>query len=364
MTKLSNHNNQKSLIYLITLACFICLLSFSKLAAEEPSWIIVPDLIHKTAWHVGSNGVITKINVPVYHEGKSCKFCNFQIQSSPDQSKIAYIKKNDLWIYDNEKKKDQRCTKVGRPLKGRFADVYVSIITWSPDSKKIIYSVCHGELEPGDSDIPDKVPKENYGTRILDITKGTSSSFRDISDVWLPNGKFLLIKGGLPLQGEIHLYDPAKNTTQPIVQQQAWYINPQISANGRWALIHAGQTVGPDTDGTGKNLRTQLRKIDLENGKFINITPLGRWGDYCPYAISPSGNHVAYFVNKQLNRLPINPNNYRGVVIVDNEEIYSSELSPYSIYWINEKTIVIFIIKELLVLDSQTGKIIGSHKIE
>jgi len=361
MIQISNRDYRKQFAFVASLICITTLLSFSKLEAEEPTWRLIPDEIHKTVWRVGSNGAISKIKLPVYYEEKNCKFCNFEIRPSPDQSKIAYIKKNDLWIYDIEKKKDKRCTKVGRPLKGSFADVYISIITWSPDSKNIIYSVDHGQLMPGDSNIPDKVPKENYGTYILDIAKGTSSSFKFISNVWLPNGKFLLIRGDLPLKGQIHLYDPEKNTTQPILQEQAWYNIPQVSANGRWAIIHADQTVGPDNGGTGKNLGTQLRKIDLENGKFINITPVGSRGDYYPCALSPSGNRVAYFVYKQLNRLSINRNNYSGYLIVDNVEIYSSELSPLSIYWINEQTIVIStMLEELIVLDAQSGKVIGS----
>ncbi len=359
MGKVFNPDFQKQIVYVVSLACITALLSFSKLGAEEPAWKLVPDERNKTVWRVGSNGAISKIDFPVHHEKKRCRFCYFEIRPSPDQSKIAYLKRNDLWVYDMEKKKDQRCTNVGRPDNNEFASVYVSILTWSPDSKRILYSVLGGEIYNEPQDL--KVRKAKYGRYLYDITKRTSCSAKGISGVWLQNGKFLLIKGDSPLLGEIYLYDPANQETRRIVQEHAWYGDPKISVDGRWALIGAGQTVGPDPDGSGKNLRSQLRKINLESGKFINITPLGGWGDYWSYDISLSGNSVAYFVKKRANPRPDDPNNYQGSVIVDGMEIYSSDLLAF-IYWINNGTIVIVTSKELLVLDSRSGKVIGSHQ--
>ena len=364
MIQISNRDYRKQFAFVAALTCITTLLSFSKLGAEGPTWRLIPDERHKTVWRVGSNGAISKIKFPVYYEEENCKFCNFEISPSPDQSKIAYIKKNDLWIYDIEKKKDQRCTKVGRPETEKFASVYVSISTWSPESKIILYSVLGGDIYSEPQDL--KVRSAKYGDYLYDISKSASTyverSLTHLGPVWLPNGKFLFSlydKAPFTLWGELRLYDPVTLDSRRVVEERAWYGRPMVSDDGRWALVNAGKRLGPDTVSPGKDLRSQLKRIDLVNGKVIDVTPLGGWGDYWSSAISPSGKNITYFVKKSHNPTPSDPNNYRGLLVVNGVEIYSSDLLAY-VYWINERTIVAVTLKELLVLDAQSGKVIGS----
>jgi hypothetical protein len=366
ISKMYSRSDRKTFVYMIAFASIVIFLSFSNLTAEDTTFKLIPDERNHIVWRVGSNGTISKIDFPIYYENpQNCNFCSSEIWPSPDQSKIAYIKRNDLWIYDIETKKDKRCTRVGRPYEDRFTSVYVSIVAWSPDSHKIIYSVCHGELQPGDSEIPDKVPNEKYGEWVYDIAKHARTSLElrvDPADppVWLPNNRILFISAELPLSGEICLYDPVSHEKQLIIKEHAWYTGLKISIDGKWAMVHAGQTVGQDPTGTDRTLRSQLRKINLENGRFVNVTPLGGWGDYWSYAISPSGKNIAYFLKKSSHPTSDNPNNYRGSLIVNGVSIYSSDLLA-EVFWITDKTIIFKTDKELLVLDSLSGKVIGSH---
>lgn len=369
MSQIANIYYMKQLVFVAALTVVTVFFSFSTLAAEEPSWRLIPDASKRTVWRVGSNGDISTIDFPLYYE-KTNSGVSFESEPlpSPDQLKIAYIKSNDLWIYDIEKKKDQRCTNVGRPESNKFASVYVAIVTWSPDSKKILYRVLGGltESESGEGDWKKEARKAKYGEWVFDITKNASSSIEiyvvpHCLPVWLPNGKFLIESGSLPLLGEIFMYDPGSHESRKVVQEHAWWSRPAVSADGRWAIIGAGQRVGWDSTGAGKDLRSQLKRIDLEQGKVIDITPLDKWGAFWSYAISPSGNSTAYFVKKSANRVTGDPNNFRGLVVVDDVEIFPSDLLV-TINWINEKTIVAVTLKELIVLDSKTGKVIGSHQ--
>jgi Tol biopolymer transport system component len=369
MRQIDMQSHSKHLASIGALLGSVVLLICSAVAAETPSWKLISDAQKSAVWRVSSNGSIAKVDFPFFNRKTNS---GISIGSSPlpspDQRKIAYIKSNDLWLYDIDTNVDQRLTNIGQPEDDKFASVFVAAITWSSDSKKILYRVLSGLTEPellGHGEAWKKEKREaEFGTRVLDINTRASSSIEvqgipDSLPVWLPNGKFLVVMEGASygkLDDELHLLNADTHESLQIIQERAWYSRPVVSADGRWALVNAGTRVGPDLISPGKDLRSQLKKINLENGKVTNVTQLGRWAEYYSYVISPSGSGTAYFWRKS----PA-PNNWRGSVVVDGRELYSHD-GLVSVYWINEMTVAIFARSEIVVLDARSGNTIGVHR--
>lgn len=338
----------------LTLAGMLTAAASVSAMADRAPWVLVPD--NATVWQVSGNGAIVRLphSFMSMKEDSGMHFSVFP-ELSPDQKRIAFVQDNDLWIYEVAKRKATKLTSVGRPQDEQYASVFVSISTWSPDSRKILYRVLGGPTEPQGDAIGPKVKERPgpYGTYVYDLDQGTSDSLvvssGNLEPVWLPNGQFLVIHGGptsSQLDNELHRYDPATRRSTPVTTQTAWYGRPVLSPDGRWIVVHAGQK----PEGT---LRSQLWRIDLTSGEVTRVTPLGRWGEYQRPALSPGQGRLAYHWQQTYDR-----HSKKGIVVANGRELYPHE-GIARVFWIDDDTIAVLARKELVVIDVNSGQIRG-----
>ena len=184
---------------------------------------------------------------------------------SPDGMKLAYVKNNDLYLYDIAKQAGMRLTSDGSAtiLNGTHSWVYWEEVFdrddrgffWSPDSKAIAYyqsdesmvsQVTFPDVKPA---VPDNIvqrypkagttnPKVKLGiieldkptqTTWLDVTAGVNASIEYLARVqWLPSGKQLAVQTMPRNQYEVtvHLADRATGKmTALLTEKDSGWVN-------------------------------------------------------------------------------------------------------------------------------------------
>lgn len=64
---------------------------------------------------------------------------------SPDNKWIAFVRNQDLWLYETATQQVKRATSIGRPYTKVFASIEVLIVAWSRDGGRILIRTEPGE---------------------------------------------------------------------------------------------------------------------------------------------------------------------------------------------------------------------------
>lgn len=228
---------------------------------------------------------------------------------SPDGMKLAYVKNNDIYLYDIAKQAEMRLTSDGSAtiLNGTHSWVYWEEVfdrddrgfTWSPDSKAIAYyqsdesmvsQVTFPDVKPA---VPDNIvqrypkagttnPKVKLGiielekptqTTWLEVTAGVNASIEYLARVqWLPNGKQLAVQTMPRNQYEVtvHLADRAtgKMTALLTEKDSGW-----VNLNDDLHFFKDGKRFLIASERTGFN-HLYLYSMD---GKLLNTVTKGAW---------------------------------------------------------------------------------------
>ena len=268
---------------------------------------------------------------------------------SPDRKYVAFIRKDDLWLYRVDTKDLMQITRAGKSETKTYASVDVSIITWSWDSKKILYAIYPGEGIDPEGHRPDKkIRPVKYGLYVYNVGNASSElvakKIEGSISAWLPDGKMLVENE----KKRLSTVEPGSKPTPFPVTGELSQIT--VSPDGKWI---AALTSSPD----------RLVKVNLTNYEVVPLTPAGEFAEYQWPKISPSGKHVLYERRSGMkDGIPILE------VTVDGKKLYtSSGLSDYS--WVDDRVIA-FTQRtsdnglEIMVIDSATGKTVGRHKVK
>lgn len=280
---------------------------------------------------------------------------------SPDQNHVAVIRQGDLWIFEPDTQKLIRLTKVARPRTDRYLSIELNTISWSWDSTRLLYSVSSGDPGSGDDGPDRKVRPAKYGFYIYDVraksTKFISESYSECDfDKMVPNFNRVVLQW--PQDGTTMINGHKINK-----KLSSGHID--ISPDGRWLLARADEP----REARGKDPRSQIVKINLNNYEVIPLTPVGGWAEYQWPKSSPSGKHILYqwqngLEEKEGKSCP------KENIVVDGKNIYASNnpqgLSDCS--WIDDDTIAFTSVStnnelEIIIIDRATGEIKGQHRI-
>jgi Tol biopolymer transport system component len=347
--------------------------------ADDRDWIVVtghselnpPNVV--PLWRVYSDGThetLTTIQAPV-----ADTFSNAGSKMpllAPDKSKIAFVRDDNLWIYDFRTKTAAALTKfgkVGRLTDGRYVLRKLLVARWAPDSSKILF-VLTGPA-PGASWHPDPLNGVSAAERkaavyigpgfhIFDLALGTSEPMEVDLDpegndfiAWLPNGDFLFRESTKPADWlkQLVRIDPKTKARKIITTALADYHRHQtsISNDGQWLIAAITDRYG----WRGRN--SQIIKINLLTGDAQEITTRGDFAEYQRPRVSSLGQRIAYLWAQRRERGIV-----YGSIVVDGHPIY-----PYThganVYWINEKVVVVKDNEHLAVVDVDTTKVLARH---
>lgn len=321
------------------------------LFAGDPASSLFVTYEMNCAWRIRTDGSIEKLTCMegrYDYRGSIWQGSNAPLVS-PDRKYVAFIRKDDLWLYKADTKDLVRLTQAGKPETRTYTSVEVSIVAWSRDSKKILYSIGHSEGVDPEGHKPDKkIRPAKYGLYICDTRNPSDSLFvKDIKGsvtAWLPDGKMLVAN-------EKNVLSTLEPGSKPAPFRFAGELSQiDVSPDGKWI---AGLTSKPD----------RLVKVNLASYEVVPVTPAGSFAEYQWPRFSPSGSHVLYARQTGMKEgIPILD------VTVDGKKVHtSSQLSDYS--WIDDRVIA-FTHRtqrdglEIIIIDSATGKTVGQHKVK
>jgi dipeptidyl-peptidase-4 len=228
---------------------------------------------------------------------------------SPDGTKLAYVKSNNLYVYDIAKQAELRLTNDGSStiLNGTHSWVYWEEVfdrddrgfSWSPDSRAIAYhqsdesmvsQITFPDIKPA---VPENIlqrypkagtanPKVKLGiieldkptqTTWLDVTAGVDAKVEYLARVqWLPSGKQLAVQTMPRNQYEvtIHLADrmTGKLTSLLTEKDSGW-----VNLNDDLYFFKDGKRFLLASERTGFN-HLYLYSTD---GKLLNTVTKGNW---------------------------------------------------------------------------------------
>lgn len=299
-------------------------------------------------YKVYANGTLEQIDLQIERdisftsgEGSTASLTAF------NNSLIAFIKNNNLWLYELDTKESQQITLVGRPQDSIFAAINIFITGWSLNNQKLLYHVSPGETSCADCDKSWNKREADYGHYIYDL------STKDHRKVELP-GKYsgwifdesILVRKRSPQV--ISIYSPSTNSTSSLGTLEYEINQPNISLDGTWMAAAF-------LDWT--NSRTQIIKMNLRTGDFIPITDFASWGEYQNPTLSPNAKSISHYQPiRNLEKRRIEKYN----LIVNENPIYECEFRPRA-RWINEEIIAIHCLYEITVMNVQSKEIIAHH---
>lgn len=235
------------------------------------------------------------------------------IRFSPDGTKLAYVKSNDLYVYDIAKQAETRLTSDGSAtiLNGTHSWVYWEEVfdrddrgyAWSPDSRAIAYhqsdesmvsQITFPDVKPA---VPENIlqrypkagganPKVRLGvieldkptqTTWLDVTAGVNPAIEYLARVkWLPNGKQIAVQTMTRNQYEVtlHLADrtSGKLTALHTERDSGW-----VNLNDDLYFFKDGKRFLIASERTGYN-HLYLYSIDAKGeAKLLNAVTKGAW---------------------------------------------------------------------------------------
>ena len=102
---------------------------------------------YPSIYRISPENRISRFELPENEEMFLSIFGSTSPQVSPDQRWIAFIKENDLWLYNTHTQTMRPATHVGRPYTEKLASVLVLVMNWSADSTRVLVKVVAGETE-------------------------------------------------------------------------------------------------------------------------------------------------------------------------------------------------------------------------
>jgi hypothetical protein len=324
-------------------------------------------------WRVYSDGTIeTLITIPAPVPDTSSHAGSKNPLLSPDKSKIAFVRDDNLWIYGFDTGKARPLTtygKFGKLADGRRVLRKLLITSWSPDGSRILF--VQTEPAPGPSlgiDPPggvstgtrDTAVPVKLGFHVFDISLATATPVAVDLDprgddfiAWLPNGEFLLCEASKPASWlrQLVRLDPKIKSRKPIAAAPADYNRHQtsVSNNGQWLLA----AISDRYEWQGRS--SQVVKVNLVSGEIREITKRGDFTEHQFPRLSPQGLRIAHLWRTRFDR-----GTTSGSIVVDGRPIY-----PYThwaqVYWINEKVLVIKDNEHLAVVDVDSTKVLAQR---
>ena len=248
---------------------------------------------------------------------------------SPDNRWIAFIRENDLWLYNTRTRATQRATHVGRPYTKIFASVLALGVTWSADSTKVLINVTPGETECVDCDDRGdwKKRRANYGYFTYNIASGALTRMAlpadfDVWD-WRADGRLVGTRAFTEDPSPLMVVPGAKPQPVPGLEGRN-VLGLSISRDGSWGVAATSEY--------GTN---HIVRVDLRAGTAVALTAEGRFGEYLAPDISPEEAHVSWVhrtgaVNASNNDL-----------VVDGKTVFTSAARVLIYEWLDERRIAV-----------------------
>jgi hypothetical protein len=263
---------------------------------------------------------------------------------SPDQRWIAFIKENDLWMYNTQTQAMRRVTRVGRPYTETLASVLVLMVVWSADSTRVLINVTAGDTECVDcNDRGDwKKRKADYGHFVYDVRSGALHKIVlpkdfDLWD-WRADGRLLGASITGEDQGPVMVTPGGK--PQPVPGLEGRGVNGlRISRDGSWAVAIISEYG-----------RSYPVRVNLRTGALVMLTDEGRFAEYQDLTISPGEEHVSWVHRTG----PVNAGTKQ--IVVDGQPGFTcaSELLIHD--WLDERRMIVNCGGKLQVVDGGTGR--------
>lgn len=348
---------------------FVLLLSISAFSASGASisevnkGLLFVNNQQNKAFRISSSGQFEQIFPPLQESNSKKKAYLSQMMVSHGQQQIAYLKNNNLWLYDVVAKKESQLTNVGKPYTKKLASVEVSIKLWSNDDSKIMYSVINGETEDPEGYSPTlDVRPADYGYFIYDLK--TQNSFPLPSYIpskfvvgWIETGDLILYfpsSGGhtdRDYQGQFVQYNLGNEDATSVLSQQVVgsdFIQMDFSRDGSWITFS-------EYIWKGVPQKSRLQKFNLKTKEFTPLSPVGAFGEYQWPKMSPNGERAAY-----IHRIS---GFYNCDLVVDDKVIYSFNGSGH-IHWFDNTSLALFFNNPtksqstlMVVIDVETGAV-------
>lgn len=299
-------------------------------------------------YKVYANGILEKIDLQV-DRGISATSGKGSTAPLPafNNSLIAFIRNDNLWLYDLDTKKSQQITFVGQPQDSIFASIKIFITGWSLSNQKLLYHVSPGPIDCADCDQTWRQRKADYGHYIYDLRTKEHKKVKLPGEYsgWIFD-ESILVRTRSPYV--ISVYSPSTNTTTPLATLEYEINQTHFSLDGTWM-------VGSFLDWT--NSKIQIIKMNLRTGDFIPITDFTSWGEFQSPTLSPNAENIGYYQSvRDLEARRVEKYN----LIINKEPVYQCEFRP-RVHWISEAIIAILCLYEITVMDIQTKEIIAHH---
>ncbi len=283
---------------------------------------------------------------------------------SPNQEMIAFTQNNDLWVENLKDKTMTRLTRHGREKSINMAGVYVLITCWSFDSRQILYYVTHSETADVDnSAVSLETPSAAYGYRIYDLGAKNSKPIQlpGEFEAWLPNGEFLLTSAETEMFDKtLLLFKQGDELPQVLSPTKGWWGQSRVSSDGRNVLIAFSaalpsarlKSIDEHTLNDDPRFSSRIVKLNLRTKKLFDVSPSGFWSEYQMPSTSPSGKHIAYIQQEEID----NSGYIHGKLVVDDKAIANFPGLPFEYHWINEDTIALADDQTIVLVNANTGK--------
>lgn len=263
---------------------------------------------------------------------------------SPDNKWIAFVRNQDLWLYETATQQVKRATSIGRPYTKVFASIEVLIVAWSRDGGRILIRTEPGETECVDcEDRGDwKARKADYGYFLYRLRQ------RQVERVKVPE---LEIAGWLDDEWLLGTTTTTPNsmvitkldgTARPLAvdlgSQSVSQLRLTSNGESAYAALHRDDS------------SSQIVRISPKTGEVTPISEKGSFAEFQWPVPSPGDRQVAWM--QQVGSVP-SPSSR---LLVNGKPIFSCAMAGLSFEWIDETRLVTNCGENVVILDSSNGK--------
>ncbi|MBV9079746.1 MAG: DPP IV N-terminal domain-containing protein [Elusimicrobia bacterium] len=344
---------------LLAILFVISLFSAPVAAAERTAFLVHSDKL----WSASAGGDVQEVPIAFERTESDSKLGTTAPVVSPDQRRAAFAMENDLWIQDLKTGAREKVTRHGRAESDEYASVYVLVTAWSPDSKSVLYQVTHGETEDAEGHQAEKqVRPVEYGAHVYDVDKKRSRAVALAGDfqAWLPDGRVVLTSSEPELLVKALLVQKLdSDMPERLVPDRGLWGQADVSPDGRWILISLGQQ-GPKPADPNEEppLVSRIVKVDVQNGKLVDVTTPGSWSEFQMPRFSPSEKQTAWIRQGEPDASGFS----KAALIVDGKERGQFDL-PVEYRWITDDAIAVAHLDDIDVVRASDGARIGGRKI-
>lgn len=277
---------------------------------------------------------------------------------SPDGRWIAFGDSggdHDAHLLDVDSLRQHRITRLGKPATFRSVSIDVLLDGWSPDSRRLLLYVTHGEDASEEGEL--KVPAAGYGFYEYDVVSGKISAvslpkaFEFVA--WLRDGRFVgVIPGHLPHDDELVTLRPGDAQASPVGAVTGWPIQAQVSANGKWLVgLHAddGQLPGQGA--------ARIVRVNLKTMAATPLVSLGSWSGNERPALSADGSRLAY--RRDRRRVGRGP---QESLFVNGKQMYACP-GMIDFRWVGRRMIALACQDRVAILDADTGIVLSRRRV-